>query len=72
MLNNTNILPMLTKTNSKSTDKLIVLMSGLDNLDWNTVKEFNLTWELIDNAVVPVLKFTRFDKGEHNDNETLH
>ena len=51
-------------TDSKSTDKLLAIMTGMSEIDWDKVKEFDLTWQKVDYVVVPNVKITMKDGGE--------
>ena len=46
------------RTESKSTDKLIAVLSTLASLDWSRIRSADLEWEEVGSELVPSLRIT--------------
>ena len=56
-------------SSSKSTDKVIAIMSGLRNVPWDKVKLFMLRWEIAAGIPVPNISLAMHDEGEEGEQE---
>ncbi len=59
---------------SKTTDKTMAVMSGLNNIPWERVRVFTLRWGLSGGEIVPSINLMMFkdgDQGETNLNVEL-
>jgi len=54
-------------SDSKSTDKVIAIMSGLGNVPWDKVKLFTLRWSLSAGVSVPDINLLIWGDGEEGE-----
>ncbi len=52
---------------SKTTEKTIAIMAGLDNIPWDKVKLFTLRWQLTGGEIVPLINLMMY--GEEVEGE---
>jgi hypothetical protein len=52
---------------SKTTEKTMAIMAGLDNIPWDKVKLFTLRWEFVGGEIVPNINLMMY--GEEVESE---
>ena len=58
-------------TSSKTTDKTMAIMIGMDSIPWEKVKLFTMRWETVNSEIVPVINIMmrphNYDETEDHD-----